>query len=215
VQGRVDLGVSRAAPGDHARPAGPHRGRRVGVIAGEDPQAGCGRDVTGQLARGRAADLGSGQAGRLRHAGEEGGGHGQAGPFRKNIGVELGPGSGVPDGAVVGDQLIGPGRQVIGRDRRDAGGSQGDRRLGQPAGVPGVRGADVRDDAIGAGLGERQFEQRQPFRVLQGRELPGRPGDEQPVHQAGDELVQGLVGVEIELPSGPEERRDRGEDNRG
>ena len=61
-QRRVDLRVGAAAAGDQPRSAGPHRGRRVRVVAGEDPQARRRRDVAGQLAGRRPAELGAGQA---------------------------------------------------------------------------------------------------------------------------------------------------------
>ena len=119
-QRRVDLGVGAAAAGDHARAAGPHGGRGIGVVAGEDPQARRRRHVPGQVGRGGPADLGAGQARRLRQLGEQRRGDVQPGPFGKNIGVELGTGRGVADAPVVGDQLIGPRGQVVGRDRGDA-----------------------------------------------------------------------------------------------
>ena len=71
-----------------------------------------------------------------------------------------------------------------------------------PDRVPGVRRADVRDHPVGTRLGQGQLEQGQPFGVLQGGELAGGPGHEQPVHQPGHELVQRAVGAGVELALG-------------
>ena len=81
-------------------------------------------------------------------------------PFGKNVGVDLGTGCGVADPPVVTGQLVGAGRQVIGRDRGDPGRAERDRGPGQPDGVPGVRRADVRDHPVRPRLGQGQLEQR-------------------------------------------------------
>src|SRR5580704_14271284 len=214
-QRRVHLRVGTAAPGYQPRSAGPHRGRRVGVVAGEQPQAPRRRRVRGQVARGRPAELGPGQASRGSHRSEHVRRNTHAGPFGKNIGVELKIGRGLPDTAEVGDQLVGPRGQVVGRDGRDP--RRPERRRGprQPGGVPRVRRADVRDDPVRARLVQRQLDQRQPLGVVQGRELARGPRHQQAVQQPGDELVQGAIGTGIDLSVAAEQRRHGRENDEG
>ncbi|MFZ0186401.1 MAG: hypothetical protein WAL72_05615 [Streptosporangiaceae bacterium] len=76
----------------------------------------------------------------------------------------------------MGDQLVGPRGQVVGRDGRDPRRPERRRGPGQLDGVPGIRRADVRDDPVRARLGQRQLDQPQPLGVVQGRELTRGPG---------------------------------------